>query len=29
MKEYFNRVQKYNPNSNGSDIYVAAGYQYA
>jgi branched-chain amino acid transport system substrate-binding protein len=29
MKEYFDWVQKYNPNSNVSDTYVAAGYQYA
>jgi branched-chain amino acid transport system substrate-binding protein len=29
MKEYFDWVQKYNPNSNASDIFVAAGYQYA
>jgi branched-chain amino acid transport system substrate-binding protein len=29
MKEYFDWVQKYSPNSNVSDTYVAAGYQYA
>ena len=29
MKEYFDWVQNYNPNSDGSDIFVAAGYQYA
>jgi len=29
MKEYFEWVQKYNPNSNGNDTFVAAGYQYA
>jgi branched-chain amino acid transport system substrate-binding protein len=29
MKEYFDWVRKYNPNSNVSDTYVAAGYQYA
>src|SRR5260370_14078211 len=29
MKEYFDWVQKYNPNSNGNDTFVAAGYQYA
>ncbi|WP_036019172.1 ABC transporter substrate-binding protein [Bradyrhizobium sp. WSM1743] len=29
MKEYFEWVQKYNPNSNERDTYVAAGYQYA
>ena len=29
MKEYFDWVQKYSPNSNVSDIYAAAGYQYA
>ncbi len=28
-KEYFEWVQKYNPNSNGNDTFVAAGYQYA
>ena len=29
MKEYFEWVQKYNPNSNANDSFVAAGYQYA
>ena len=29
MMEYFEWVQKYNPNANGNDFFVAAGYQYA
>ncbi|MBR1211991.1 ABC transporter substrate-binding protein [Bradyrhizobium sp. JYMT SZCCT0180] len=29
MKEYFEWVQKYNPNTDGKDTFVAAGYQYA
>ena len=29
MKEYFEWVQKYNPNTDGNDTFVAAGYQYA
>jgi len=29
MKEYFDWVQKYNPNADGKDTFVTAGYQYA
>jgi branched-chain amino acid transport system substrate-binding protein len=29
MKEYFEWVQKYNPNTNANDSFVAGGYQYA
>jgi branched-chain amino acid transport system substrate-binding protein len=29
MKEYFDWVRKYNPNSDGTDTFVAAGYQNA
>jgi len=29
MKEYFEWVQKYNPNANRNDTFVVAGYQYA